>query len=297
MPAGDLIPGAAESWEISEDGLTYTFKLRPDGKWSNGDPVTVGGLPLRLPADHGPGDGGGLCARSSSPSQNAEAVNKGEMPGEELGVAAPDPQTLVFTLNTPTPYFLQLLTHQTGKPLHQASVEEFGDRVHQARQPGDERRLHAGELRAERQDRAEEEPELLRRRQRRRSTTVEWIPFEDRSACLRRFEAGEVPICADVPAEQMAYMKEKLPNNLRIAPYLGAYYLPVKTAKEKFADPRVRQAISMLIDRDFIADEVWQGTMLPAYCAGAAGDRQLRRERARARLCRRWTCSTARTRR
>ena len=91
------------------------------------------------------------------------------------------------------------------------------------------------------------------------------MPFEDRSACLRRFEAGEVQICADVPAEQMTYMKEKLPDNLRIAPYLGAYYLPVKVAKEKFADPRVRQAISMLIDRDFIADEVWQGTMLPAY--------------------------------
>ena len=94
---------------------------------------------------------------------------------------------------------------------------------------------------------------------------VQWLPFEDRSACLRRFEAGEVLICADVPAEQMTYMKEKLPEQLRIAPYLGAYYLPVKTTKEKFADPRVRQAISMLIDRDFIANEVWQGTMLPAY--------------------------------
>ena len=94
---------------------------------------------------------------------------------------------------------------------------------------------------------------------------VQWLPFEDRSACLRRFEAGEVLICADVPAEQMTYMKEKLPEQLRIAPYLGAYYLPVKVGKEKFADPRVRQAISMLIDRDFIANEVWQGTMLPAY--------------------------------
>ena len=95
--------------------------------------------------------------------------------------------------------------------------------------------------------------------------TINWIPFEDRSACLRRFEAGEVHICSDVPAEQMAYMKEKLPEQLRIAPYLGTYYTAVKVAKEPFGDPRVRQAISMLIDRDFIADEVWQGTMFPAY--------------------------------
>jgi oligopeptide transport system substrate-binding protein len=179
-------------------------------------------------------------------------------------VAAPDPQTLVFTLNTPTPYFLQLLTHQTGKPLHKASVEEFGsdftkpgnmvtngaymlasfvpnDKIVLQKNPG---YYDAANVAID---------------------TVEWIPFEDRSACLRRFEAGEVAICADVPAEQMAYMKEKFPENLRIAPYLGSYYLPVKVGKDKFADPRVRQAISMLIDRDFIADEVWQGTMLPAY--------------------------------
>ena len=104
-------------------------------------------------------------------------------------------------------------------------------------------------------------------------------------------------ICSDVPAEQMAYMKENLPDNLRIAPYLGTYYLPVKVEKEKLADPRVRQAISMLIDRDFIAEEVWQGTMLPGLLAGAAGHRQLRRDAAAARLCRGRTCSTARTRR
>jgi oligopeptide transport system substrate-binding protein len=95
--------------------------------------------------------------------------------------------------------------------------------------------------------------------------TINWIPFEDRSACLRRFEAGEVHICSDVPAEQMAYMRENQPDALRIAPYLGTYYLPVKVRVEKLSDPRVRQAISMVIDREFIAEQVWQGTMLPAY--------------------------------
>ena len=95
--------------------------------------------------------------------------------------------------------------------------------------------------------------------------TINWIPFEDRAAGLRRFEAGEVHICSDVPAEQMAYMKEKLPEQLRVEPYLGTYYSAVKIAKEPFNDLRVRQAISMLIDRDFIAEEVWQGTMFPAY--------------------------------
>ena len=198
------------------------------------------------------------------PIQNAEAVSKGEMKPEELGVAAPDPQTLVFTLNAPTPYFLQLLTHQTGKPLHRASVEKFGADF---TKPGNLVTNGAYML----ESFVPNDKIVLKKNPNYYDAAnvkideVQWLPFEDRSACLRRFEAGEVLICADVPAEQMAYMKEKLPEQLRIAPYLGAYYLPVKVAKEKFADPRVRQAISMLIDRDFIADEVWQGTMLPAY--------------------------------
>ena len=94
---------------------------------------------------------------------------------------------------------------------------------------------------------------------------VNYIPFEDRAACLRRFEAEEVHSCSDVPAEQMDYMREALGDSLRIAPYLGTYYLPIKTTKEKLSDPRVRQAISMVIDREFLAKEIWRDTMVPAY--------------------------------
>jgi oligopeptide transport system substrate-binding protein len=94
---------------------------------------------------------------------------------------------------------------------------------------------------------------------------INYIPFEDRAACLRRFEAEEVHSCSDVPAEQMDYMRDNLGERLRIAPYLGTYYLPIKTTKEKLADPRIRQAISMVIDREFLATEIWRDTMVPAY--------------------------------
>jgi oligopeptide transport system substrate-binding protein len=84
---------------------------------------------------------------------------------------------------------------------------------------------------------------------------------------MRRFEAREVQICSDVPAEQMDYVKKNLAAEFRLAPYLGVYYLPVKgkSADSKLKDPRVRQAISLVIDREFIAEQVWQGTMLPGY--------------------------------
>jgi len=71
--------------------------------------------------------------------------------------------------------------------------------------------------------------------------------------------------CSDIPAEQIDFVRDKFGEQLHIAPYLGTYYLPVKIKKEKLADPRVRHAISMAIDRDFLAKEIWRETMLPGY--------------------------------
>ncbi len=261
--SGMVIPAVAESWEISDDGLVYTFKLRPDAKWSNGDPVTAGDFLFAFQRIMDPATAAGYASVLFN-ILNAEDVAGGNMAIEELGVAAPDDQTLVITLGNPTPYFLELLTHQTGKPLHRASVEAHGD---QFTRPGNLVTNGAYMLESfTPNDRIvmQKNPNFWDAANV-SIDTINWLPFEDRSACLRRFEAGEVHICSDVPAEQMTYMKENLAGSLRIAPYLGTYYLPVKVEKEKLADPRVRQAISMVIDRDFIADQVWQSTMIPAY--------------------------------
>ena len=260
---GEVIPSVAESWDISEDGKTYTFHLRADAKWSNGDQLTSDDFLFALRRIMDPMTAAGY-ANILFAIQNAEDIASGKLPVEDLGVAAPDAQTLVITLTNPTPYFLELLTHQTGKPLHRASVEALGDEFVR---PGNLVTNGAYMLESfTPNDRIvmQKNPHFWDA-ENVAIDTIHYIPFEDRSACLRRFEAGEVHICSDVPAEQMAYMRENQPDALRIAPYLGVFYLPIKTTKEKLADPRLRQAISMVIDRDFIADQVWQGTMLPAY--------------------------------
>jgi oligopeptide transport system substrate-binding protein len=262
-PDGDTVPGVAESWEQSEDGLTYTFTLREDARWSNGDPVTAGDFVFAYRRIMDPATAAGY-ASILFPIANAQAINAGDMAVEELGARAVDDRTLEITLANPTPYFLDLLTHQTGMPLHPPTVEEHGDQFTRAGTlvtngaymlesftPNDRIVLRKN---PEFHDAANVDIDA-----------ISYIPFEDRSACLRRFEAGEVHICSDVPAEQMAYMRENHPEALRIAPYLGVYYLPVKTEKDTLSDPRVRQAMSMVIDRDFIANQVWQETMLPAY--------------------------------
>lgn len=262
--AGKAIAGAAESWTISEDGLVYTFTLRENGKWSNGDAVTADDFAFAFARIMDPATAAGYASMLYA-IKGAEEVNSGKAPLDQLGVKVIDARVLEITLHTPTPYFLELLTHQTGFPLHKASVEANGDKYTQpgtmvtngayklvSFQPNDKIVMAKNE---NFYDAANVQID-----------TINWIPFEDRATCMRRFEAAEVHICSDVPGEQMDYVKEKLPDALRIAPYLGTYYLPVKGKEgSPLKDPRVRQAISMVIDRDFIAEEVWQETMLPGY--------------------------------
>ncbi|HEV7253816.1 MAG TPA: peptide ABC transporter substrate-binding protein [Mesorhizobium sp.] len=259
----EVVPGVAESWEVSDDGLTYTFKLREDAKWSNGDPVKASDFAFAFGRIQDPKTAAPY-ANMLFPIVNAEAINKGEKQLADLGVRAIDDRTLEIKLSAPTPYFLELLTHQTAYPLHQASVESHGDDFVR---PGNLVTNGAYML----ESFTPNDKIVMRKNpnfhdvENVKIDVVNWIPFEERATCLRRFEAGEVQVCSDLPNEQMAYMKEKLGEQVRVAPYLGTYYLPVKVKKEKLADPRVRHAISMVIDRDFLAEEIWRGSMLPGY--------------------------------
>ncbi len=262
---GEAMPGIAKSWDISEDGTVYTFHLRDDAKWSNGDPVTAGDFQFTFRRLMDPQTAAGYASMLFI-IENAEDVAGGKKPVEELGVEAVDDNTLKITLSAPAPFFIELLTHQTGFPMHQKSVEENGDKF---TTPG--KMVTNGAFMLE--SFTPNDKIVLKKNpnyydaDQVKIDTLNWIPFEDRASCMRRFEAKEVQICSDVPAEQMDYVKANLAKEFRMAPYLGSYYLPVKgkTADSKLKDPRVRQAISMVIDREFLADQVWQGTMLPGY--------------------------------
>ncbi|OSP53891.1 peptide ABC transporter substrate-binding protein [Pseudoruegeria sp. SK021] len=259
--AAEVIPGVATAWETNADGTVYTFTLRDDAKWSNGDPVTASDFVYSLNRIMDPATGA-KYANILYPIRGAEALNKGE--GGTLGVTAIDDHTLEITLERPTPYFLELLTHQTGLPMHPASVDEFGtDFV----QPGNMVTNGAFTLSSF----TPNDKVVLQKNPMFHSAdtvafdTVEYVPFEDRANCARRFEAGEVLSCSDIAAEQIKDLRNRLGDQVRVAPYLGVYYYGVNSAHEPFDDPRIRQALSMAIDREFIADEIWSGTMLPAY--------------------------------
>jgi oligopeptide transport system substrate-binding protein len=259
----EVVAGVAEDWEVSDDGLVYTFNLREDARWSNGDPVTANDFVFAYRRLQDP--------ETAAPYANmhyiiagAEDANTNGGSLEDMGVNAVDDRTLEITLTNPAPYFLELLTHQTGLPLHQASVEEHGAEY---TRPGNMVTNGAYML----ESFTPNDQIVMRKNPEFHDAdnvaidVVNYIPFEDRATCMRRFEADEVLSCSDIPLEQKAYIDENLADAVRIVPYLGTYYLPVKTTKEQFSDPRVRQAMSMVIDRDFLAEEIWQGAMVPTY--------------------------------
>jgi oligopeptide transport system substrate-binding protein len=204
--AAQLMPGVAESWELSDDGRTYTFRLRADAKWSNGDPVTAGDFVYSLRRIMTP-ETGAKYANVLYPIANAAKIHAGELPVTELGVAARDDRTLEVTLEAPTPFFLELLTHQTGLPVHPPSVEAHGPEFVRTGNIVSNGAYVLANFVPNAQVKLTKNPEF-HAADSVRIDTVYYYPTEDRSAALRRFQAGELHSNNDAPVEQVAWMKE-----------------------------------------------------------------------------------------
>ncbi|QFT00970.1 Periplasmic murein peptide-binding protein precursor [Labrenzia sp. THAF191b] len=260
---GQIIPGVASEWKVSDDGKTYTFMLRDDAKWSNGDPVVAGDFVFSLQRIMNP-ETGAKYANVLYPILNAEKVNKGEAKPEELGVKAVDDHTLEIALESPTPYFIDLLGHQTGLPVHPASVEKFGSDFVKAENIVTNGAFTLAEFVPNAHVKAVKNPHFHDADQV-KIDTVFFYPTEDRGAALRRFQAGELHTNNDAPTEQVAFMRENLGDQFRVAPYLGTYYYALNHEDEVLKNPDVRQALSMAIDREFLADEIWGSTMVAGY--------------------------------
>lgn len=264
-PDASLLPGAAENWVISDDGVTYTFQLRPDGRWSNGDPVTANdfvyairrGLTPETAADY---------AFILYPIDNAEAVTRGEITDlDMLGVRAVDDLTLEITLKAPTPYFLDMLTHPMAFPLHQASVESHGEAW---TRPGNmisngayvlEEWVPQDHIKLAKNTAFHAADEV-------QVDEVYFHPTEDVGQELKRYRADELDITYDVPADQIAWIVDNLNDEYENFPYLGTYYYAINTTIAPFKDnPALRQALNLAIDRELLTEKITRAGEIPAY--------------------------------
>ncbi|WP_375463779.1 peptide ABC transporter substrate-binding protein [uncultured Methylobacterium sp.] len=260
---GAIIPGAAEAWQVSDDALTYTFTLRGDGRWSNGDPVEAGAFVYALRRILAPATAA-KYAEVLFPIRNAAAVNRGEAAVDSLGVSAPDARTVVIRLDAPTPYVLELLTHQTALPVHPPSVERHGDGF---TRPGN--LVSNGPYRL-----IESVPNdriVLARNPYFHAAAdvaiprVAFVPTPDLSGAVRRYAAGELDSLADLPGDQMASLRGRFGDQVVLGPSLGVDALAVNTRKAPFDDGRVRRALSLALDREYLSEALWGATMSPAY--------------------------------
>ncbi|MBD3320648.1 MAG: peptide ABC transporter substrate-binding protein, partial [Chitinivibrionales bacterium] len=264
------VPGAAEKWDISDDRRVYTFYLRDNGRWSNGDPVTAHDFVYSFRRILSPALGSEYsymlyCMR------NAERYNKGEIDDFSLvGAAAVDSHTLVITLGSPTPYFLSLLAHYSWFPVHPGTIEKHG----------------AIDRRGSKWTRAENYtgngPFVLNRWEVNRVIIAEksptywdadnvrlnaihFHPIESEQTEERAFRSGQLHVTNGVPSHKIEYYRENSPELLRIDPYLGTYYYLVNTVRPPLDNPLVRRALSTAIDRTAIVENVLKGGQLPAH--------------------------------
>ena len=263
-PDGKLIPGAAQSWDVSADNRTYTFRLRPTAKWSNGEPVTAQDFVYGMRRCVDPATGSAY-AEILKPIQNAEEIVAGKLQPDALGVRAADPQTLVVQLKAPTPYFLGMLAHVSTFPAHRQSVEQHGD---QFTRPG--KHVTNGAYRIK--EWVTSSYILLERNPHywdnanTRLDYVRFLPIENADSEFKRYLAGEVDWTGGVPIPRLEAVRRQLKAEFSMFPTLGVYYYGLNLERAPFKDnPKLRQALAMAIDRRILTGKVTRGGEIPAY--------------------------------
>lgn len=266
------IPGVAESWTISPDSKLYTFSIRQNARWSNGDSVTAHDfvyswkriLSPKIASDY---------SYILYCIDNAEQYYTGKIQDfAQVGVQALDDFTLQVRLKNPTPYFLQLLDHHSTYPVHRPTIEKFGAIDERGTQW-----TRAGNL-------VGNGPFSLKTWEVNKILTVEknpnywgadnirlqeihFYPVEDLNTEERMFRSGQlhVTLSGYIAIEKIATYKNENPELIHIHPGYATYYYEFNTTRKPFDEVRVRRALAMAIDRQQIVDKVAKGGQLPAY--------------------------------
>jgi ABC-type oligopeptide transport system substrate-binding subunit len=262
--SGELIAGTADEWTLSDDGLTYTFHIREDACWSNGEPVTAEHFAFSLRRLVDPATAA-FYSQMLGDIVNAQEIIAGDKLPAELGVAAIDGRTLVITLVRPTPYLLSLLTYPATFPVHPETIAEHGDAFTRAGTllsngayklvswaPGSVLALSRNEHYWNNAATAIDE--------------VRHHVLTQEMTELNRYRAGEIQITGSVPPDSFEQVREEYPEELHIAPYLGIYYYGFNLSRPPFKDnPQLREALSMAVDRDVLVTSITGRGEAPAF--------------------------------
>ncbi|ELY4856888.1 oligopeptide ABC transporter substrate-binding protein OppA [Cronobacter sakazakii] len=257
--------GVAETWE-NKDFKVWTFHLRKDAKWSNGEPVTAQDFVYSWQRLADP--------KTASPYEsylqyghitNIDDIIAGKKPATDLGVKAIDDHTLEVTLSEPVPYFYKLLVHSSMSPVPKAVVEKFGEKW---TQPANIVSNGAYKLKSwvvnerivlERNTNYWDNAKTV-------INEVTYLPISSEVTDVNRYRSGEIDMTYNnMPIELFQKLKKEIPKEVHVDPYLCTYYYEINNQKAPFNDPRVRTALKLGLDRDIIVNKVKNQGDLPAY--------------------------------
>ncbi len=263
-------PGVAKSWKVSDNGLVYTFDLRKNAKWSNGDPVTAEDFVFSFKRILTPALGA-QNAYMLYCMKNAEAFNKGIIKDfSEVGVKALNKYTLIISLEKPAPYFLSLLTNMAWFPVNKKVIEKFG----KMNQRGSKWTLPANYIgngpfklksweinnviKVVKNDKYWDAENV-------KLNEVDFFPISDNQAEERSFRGGLLHVTYTVPTSKIEKYQKNNPDIISVAPYLGTYYYVINVKKKPLNSTKVRRALSLAINRESLTRYVVKGGKLPAY--------------------------------
>ncbi|SHG84504.1 peptide ABC transporter substrate-binding protein [Cognatishimia maritima] len=263
---GKSVPGVALGHTVSDDNMTYTFTLRQDAKWSDGNPVTAHDFVYAWKRAVTPELASPYAWYMELMSiKNGAEIIAGEMGPDALGVSASDDHTLVVELSQPLPYFADMVAHATTFPAPKWAIEAHGNEWTRPENIVGNGAFvlteHVPKERTVRERNAmywDNENTVLDK--------VVSLVIGDDAQALTRYRAGELDK-TDIPAGQYPTLKEELPNEAIAVPRLCNYYFSYNLASgpEAFQDVRVRKALALALDRNVIVDQVLQGGQFPAY--------------------------------
>lgn len=263
-PKGELVPGVAERWEVSPDGLLYIFHLRPNARWSNGDAVTAEDFVAGLRRTVDPATGSSY-AQGLSPILNADAVMAAQKPVTALGVTALDALTLQIQLKAPTPYLLGLLAHASSYPIHRPSFAQHGAQFARAGKLIGNGAYQLSAWVPQDSVTLVKNPHYWNAAQAQIEKVI-YVPTEDSGAELKRYRANELDVTSTVPLTQAKWIQKNLAAELRVASYIGVSYYGFNVVKPPFQNQTgLRRALSMAVDREVLAKKVLNGISIPAW--------------------------------
>ncbi|MCC6918739.1 MAG: peptide ABC transporter substrate-binding protein [Alphaproteobacteria bacterium] len=261
--AANPIPGAAESWTVSDDGLVWTFKMRKGALWSDGVPVTAQDFVYSFRRQLDPATASQYASMMYD-IEGAEAVNTGKAPLETLGVTAIDAGTLEMRLVHPAPYLPQLLMHQINYPVPEHVVEKLGDDWSKPGNYVSNGPFTLASWRPNDHVTLEKNPRFYDAANVKIDEVV-FYPTDDSEAALKRFRTGDLDLNIGFPSQQIDYLRKTMAAELHVATLVNVRYIAMNLKRPAFQDIRVRRAIALAINREKVASEILRAGEQPAY--------------------------------